>query len=131
MRTSKYLIVAAITALALVAGCAHKKAKEDTSSNQKQEKTEQKEEAKIDVMGTPAPGSKFSKLKAGMTMKEVFAKIGAPDNQWQRPTGKASIPFYFGPDRWVIECVYKKEGKLTFNAGEEQLLTNIEVNTAE
>lgn len=131
MRTNKYQVIAAITVLALLAGCAHKKPKEDTASNQKQEKTEKKEEAKLEVTGKAAPGSKFSKLKAGMTMKEVFAKIGAPDNQWQRPTGKASIPFYFGPDRWVIECVYKKEGKLTFNAGEEQLLTNVEVNTAE
>jgi hypothetical protein len=140
MDIKKRFIVAlsALTVLALLAGCAHNKSKDDTATPQKQEKsekadkkTDKKDESKTGVIGTPASGSKFAKLKLGMTMKEVFAKIGGPDAQWDRPTGKSHIPFYFGDDRWVIECSYKKEGRLTFNSGGAQALTAIEVNKNE
>ena len=140
MDIKKSFIVAlsALTVLAVLAGCAHNKSKDDTATPQKQEKsekadkkTDKKDESKTGVIGTPASGSKFAKLKLGMTMKEVFAKIGRPDAQWDRPTGKAHIPFYFGDDRWVIECSYKKEGRLTFNSGGAQELKAIEVNKKE
>jgi len=84
-----------------------------------------------EIIGKPAPGSKFAKLKLGMPLKQAVALIGPPTDQSTHPTGKVSIPFYFGPDRWVIEYFYKHEGRLTFNAGEEQLLTRIEVNKAQ
>lgn len=89
------------------------------------------EAAEIEALGKPAPGSKFAKLKIGMTLVQVEKLIGPPTRQWQHPTGKASIPFYFGPDRWVVQYAYKGEGVLTFNSGGEQLLTQIEVNKAE
>lgn len=81
--------------------------------------------------GKPAPDSKFARLKTGMTLSQVEQLIGPPSRQWQHATEKARIPYYFGPDRWVIEYSYKGEGVLTFNSGGEQLLTHIEVNTAE
>jgi hypothetical protein len=84
-----------------------------------------------EIADKSAPGVKFAKLKIGMTLKQVESLIGPPTRQWQRPTGKSQIPFYFGPDRWVIQYSYKGEGVLTLNYGEEQLLTNIEVNKAE
>jgi hypothetical protein len=140
MDIKKSFIVAlsALTVLAVLAGCAHNKSKDDTdtATPQKQEKSEKadkkdKDESKSGVIGTPAPGSKFAKVKLGMTMREVFAKIGRPDAQWERPTGKSHIPFYYGDDRWVIECSYKREGRLTFNSGGAQELTTIEVNKKE
>lgn len=84
-----------------------------------------------EVVGKPASGSKFARLKTGLTLSQVEQMIGPPTRQWQHPTDKASIPFYFGPDRWVIQYAYKHEGVLTFNSGGEQLLTRIEVNKAE
>ncbi len=90
-----------------------------------------KEAPEGEIVGKPAPGSKFAKLKIGMTLAQVEKLIGPPTKQWQHPTGKVSIPFYFGPDRWVIQYSYKHEGILTFNAGEDQLLTRVEVNKAE
>lgn len=83
------------------------------------------------VIGKPAVSSKFAKLKIGMTLPQVEKTIGRPAKQWTHPTSKVSIPFYFGPDRWVIQYSYKGEGVLTFNSGGEQLLTQIEVNKAE
>lgn len=143
MDIKKSFIVAlsALTVFAVLAGCARNKSTDDTATPQKQEKSEkadkkadkkaEKKDEKTGVIGTPAPGSKFAKVKIGMTMKEVFAKIGRPDAQWDRPTGKSHIPFYFGDDRWVVECSYKKEGRLTFNSGGAQELNTIEVNKKE
>ena len=132
MRINKLIFV---FSLAVLAGCAHKQAKEDTAvAPQKQaesKKADAGESANFEIVGKPASGSKFAKLKPGMTLKQAVALIGQPDNQWQRPTGKAHIPFYFGDDRWVLEYSYKKEGKLTFNYGGDQILTGIVVNTAE
>jgi hypothetical protein len=134
IKKSFIVVLSALTVLAVLAGCAHNKSKDDTATPQKHEKSDKadkKDESKSGVIGTPLPGSKFAKLKLGMTMKEVFAKIGRPDAQWHRPTGKSHIPFYFGDDRWVEECSYKKEGRLTFNSGGAQELTTIEVNKKE
>ena len=134
IKKSFIVALSALTVLAVLAGCAHNKSKDDTATPQKQEKSEKadkKDENKSGVIGTPARGSKFAKLKLGMTMEEVFAKIGRPNAQWERPTGKSHIPFYFGDDRWVIECSYKKEGRLTFNGGGARELTAIEVNKKE
>jgi hypothetical protein len=83
------------------------------------------------IIGKPAASSKFSQLKPGMTLIQVEKMIGHPTKQWTHPTNKASIAFYFGPDRWVIQYSYKGEGVLTFNSGGDQLLTQIEVNKAE
>ena len=143
MDIKKSFIVAlsALTVLAVLASCARNKPADETATPQKQEKSEKadkkadkkddKKDEKTGVIGKPAPGSKFSKIKLGMTMNEVFAKIGRPDAQWERPTGKSHIPFYFGDDRWVYECSYKKEGRLTFNGGGAHELTTIEVNKKE
>lgn len=90
-----------------------------------------KEASEGEIVGKPATGSKFSKLQLGMTLNQVEKAIGRPTRQWTHPTGKASIPFYFGPDRWVIQYSYKGEGVLTINSGGDQLLTRIEVNKAE
>jgi hypothetical protein len=97
----------------------------------RKEEARKKAAAEGEIVGKPAHGSKFARLKLGMTLSQVEKLIGPPTRRWQHPTGKVSIPFYFGPDRWVIQFAYKHEGVLTFNAGGDQLLTLIEVNRAE
>ena len=132
------LILPVLSAL-LLAACGSQPAKPDESekapaakaapAKEVVKKTEAAPEG--EVVGTPAKGSKFAKLKIGMTHAEVQKLIGQPANEWHHPTGKASIPFYFGHDRWVLKSSYKTEGVLSFNYGGEQLLTRIEVNKAE
>lgn len=124
----KYKYLVSVIFLSVFLGaCASSPAKtEDASSAAKAA-----ESVEGEIVGTPAPGSKFSKLKIGLTLKQVVALIGPPTTEWQHPTGKLAIPFYFGPDRWVIKYSYKGEGQLTFNFGEEQFLTRVEVNKAE
>lgn len=129
-------LVLVVLAAALATACASKQAKTDAAEKNAPAKESAKEAPKKEaaqgvIIGKPAPGSKFSKLKIGMTLSQVEKTIGHPTKQWTHPTGKAHIPFYFGPDRWVIQYSYKGEGVLTLNSGGDQLLTQIEVNKAE
>jgi hypothetical protein len=87
------------------------------------------------VVGTPAAGSKFSKIKVGMYSKEVMDLIGPPTDQKSYATGKAWIPFHFGGDNYRMEFLYKGEGSLTFSGGgvgsSALKLIRITVNTEE
>lgn len=101
------------------------------SSKESAKESPKKEVPQSVVAGKPVAGNKFAKLKIGMTLSQVERTIGPPTKQWKHATSKASIPYYFGPDRWVVEYSYKGEGVLTLNLGGEQLLTQIEVNRDE
>ena len=144
-----HLVLVVLTA-ALATACASRPVKTETTESAPPAKAAQPKEtvrkgipaakesarkeappAEAEIVGKPAPGSKFARLKIGMTLAQVEKAIGRPARQWTHPTGKASIPFYFGPDRWVIQYSYKGEGVLTFNSGGDQLLTLVEVNRAE
>ncbi|MBA4423313.1 MAG: hypothetical protein C0390_09475 [Syntrophus sp. (in: bacteria)] len=70
-----------------------------------------------EIIGKPAPGSKFTKLKIGMGMRQVTDLIGQPSDQGAYVTGKAWIPFYYGSDRYRHELVYKGQGRLIFSGG--------------
>jgi hypothetical protein len=72
-----------------------------------------------EIIGTPAAGSKFSKVKIGMTTHEVNALIGTPDDMDRHETGKRWIPFYFGDDVQRVETLYKGEGCLTYTGGNQ------------
>lgn len=134
----KTYLVILVLAVAMLSACGSNKTKSDDSSADRTTtgkttagKAATTETAAGEIVGTPAKGSKFAKLKLGMKLTEVVALIGAPTNQSTHPTGKAHIPFYFGPDRWVYDYYYKGEGVLTINGGGDQVLTRIEVNKAQ
>ena len=127
---SRHLILVALVA-ALSSACASRNEKTAAAPAKESAQKAAPAAPEGEIVGKPASGSKFAKLKLGMTLKQVEKLIGPPTQQWQRPTGKMAIPFYFGPDRWVMEYSYKKEGLLTFNYGGDQLLTRIVVNKNE
>jgi len=68
-----------------------------------------------EITGVPAAGSKFAKLKIGMSREEVYGLVGQPTDQGAYVTGKAWIPFYHGSDRVRWEAVYKGQGRLIFS----------------
>lgn len=70
---------------------------------------------KGEIVGTPAPGSKFAQLKIGMKLEQVENLIGMPNRTDSRITGKHYQPFYFGGDTQRTEAFYKNEGRLTFS----------------
>lgn len=67
-----------------------------------------------EISGIPAANSRFTKLRIGMSEKEVKDLIGNPTDEGQYITGKAFIPFYFGSDRIRWEMAYKGQGRLVF-----------------
>jgi hypothetical protein len=70
---------------------------------------------KGEIVGTPAPASKFSQLQIGMKLQQVEHLIGHPNHSDSRITGKQYQPFYFGGDTQRTEAYYKGEGHLTFS----------------
>ena len=88
-----------------------------------------------EIVGTPAMGSRFSRVAIGMSVKQVSDLIGEPTDQSSHITGKSFIPFYFGGDASRIEYFYKGEGQLSFSNASfgsgNYVLTRIEVNPAE
>jgi len=71
-----------------------------------------------EITGKPAPGSKFTKLQIGMSMRQAVDLVGTrPTDQGAYMTGKAWIPFYYGADRHRYEMVFKGQGRLIFAGG--------------
>ena len=71
-----------------------------------------------EIIGTPAPDSKFAKLVIGMSDQEVQGVLNrAPDRFHTYESGKRWIPFYFGNDARRMQALYKGEGCLVFTGG--------------
>ena len=110
---------------ALAAGCASVSldtptaSSENTQASAPQTYTVKSVDGNFDgeIIGMPAPDSKFAKLKIGMSMQTVVGLIGAPDFADRHETGKRWIPFYFGTDAQRVEALYKGEGCVTYTGG--------------
>ncbi|QPK62007.1 hypothetical protein IVG45_14205 [Methylomonas sp. LL1] len=109
MKHTKTLAVFA--ALMLGAGCA--------STN----KTPAQAEAQPAQAGKPADSridgnfpadSPFAKIKLGMAQGQVHEILGQPTDTKSYQTGKAWIPFYFGPDVMRTDEFYKGVGIITY-----------------
>lgn len=117
------LIIPAVCLLALQ-GCASQKA-ETAKAKPGHPAAKRRADARIvmsddglvkgEIVGTPAPGSKFAQLKIGMKLQQVEGMIGLPYRTDSRITGKQYQPFYFGGDTQRTEAFYKSEGQLTFS----------------
>jgi hypothetical protein len=68
------------------------------------------------------PTSKFAKLEIGMPRPQVHEKIGAASDFKMIASGKAWIPFYYGPDRTRTIDYYKNEGRLVYSGGNNRLV---------
>ena len=70
------------------------------------------------IVGQPAAGSKFAKLKIGMDMSEIQNIMDrSPDRSHTYESGKRWIPFYFGSDARRMQALYKGEGCLIATGG--------------
>ena len=136
MMTNRFAYaIVAIVATFLLIGCQTAQKSKSTETAQKSKSTEsQAPSAKAespsgtktvkgingwegDITGTPAPGSRFKRLKIGMGMQQVTDLIGQPTDRGAYVTGKAWIPFYHGSDRHRYEMVYQGLGRLIFSSG--------------
>lgn len=69
-------------------------------------------ESRID--GNFPANSPFAKIKLGMTQSQVHEILGQPTDTKTYQTGKAWIPFYFGPDMMRTDEFYKGVGIITY-----------------
>jgi hypothetical protein len=63
----------------------------------------------------PAPGSPLSRVAVGMTEAQVIEILGPPTSQQNYVTGKAWIPWYYGPDTSRLDYRYKGVGLISFS----------------
>ena len=110
MRGMVGLALSALVVLAVAGGCAQ--SPRPASS------------APAPAAATPPPaGSKLAGITKGMRPEEVQKIAGAPTTIRPYITGKAFIPWYFGPDRTRTAYYYKGQGRVVFS-GDGGLGTN-------
>lgn len=107
MLAMKTLATAAI--LMLIAGCAstHKAAPAQPA-------TQASKAAESRIDGNFPANSAFAKIQIGMTQGQVHEILGQPTDTKSYHTGKAWIPFYFGPDVMRTDEFYKGVGSVTY-----------------
>ena len=66
------------------------------------------------VVAIPAD-SKLAKVQLGTSDAAVRKVMGEPDNSNAYMTGKAFIPFYFGPDTHRTDWMYSGQGRVVFS----------------
>ncbi len=104
MNTNFYRSILMFVLIGIITACASS-SKNSTVSSKPQEQQ---------IIGNIPAGSPFSKLKIGMSSKQVHDLIGEPTDTVNKITGKIFIPFYFGSDMMRIEELYKGQGRITF-----------------
>lgn len=109
MQYTKTLVVFA--SLALLAGCSSNGSKEPVKPQAQQ--AAKLPESRIE--GNFPANSPFAKVKLGMTQGQVHEVLGQPTDSKSYQTGKAWIPFYFGPDVTRFEEYYKGVGVITYS----------------
>lgn len=60
-------------------------------------------------------GSDLAEIEVGMSDAEVRKILGDPDDANAYMTGKAWIPFYYGPDTHRSDWMYKGKGRVVFS----------------
>jgi Bacterial SH3 domain/SmpA / OmlA family len=63
----------------------------------------------------PPPGSKLARVTNGMSEAQVVEILGPPTSQQNYQTGKAWIPYYYGPDTGRLDYRYKGLGSVVFS----------------
>jgi len=59
--------------------------------------------------------SAFAKLELKMSDEQVRSILGSPDDSNSYPTGKAWIPYYYGPDTSRSDWLYRGQGRIVFS----------------
>lgn len=95
-----------LISISLIAACA------SSPGNQGGNSSSQPKGAQI--IGNIPSGSPFSKIKIGMSQKQVHDLIGQPTDIGNHMTGKMFIPFYFGNDVMRAQDLYKGQGRITY-----------------
>jgi hypothetical protein len=103
------LLVAGVALTIGLAGCAKEQPRPQAQTQPSKESA-----------GPPPPaGSPLAKIHEGMTEMEVGSILGPPTGSKAYITGKAFIPFYYGPDQSRFVAYYKGKGRIIFSGGNQ------------
>ena len=72
-------------------------------------------QAEASPYGDPPAGSALAGIEVGMNDTQVRNALGNPDNSNAYMTGKAWIPFYYGPDTHRTDWMYRGQGRVVFS----------------
>jgi hypothetical protein len=97
--------------LAGVAGCAKR------SPSEQAERREQRRAAEEAKYPPPPANSKMAQITPDMREPQVMKIMGPPDDSKAYITGKAFIPWYFGPDTSRFAAYWKGQGRVIFMGG--------------
>ena len=70
--------------------------------------------ARVPQAAAPASGP-LAAVRPGMDAAQVQRLVGAPTSERPFITGKAFVPWYFGPDRTRTAYYYKGQGRVIFS----------------
>lgn len=102
-------------ALILAAGCASSPKPANQGAAPASTPAAQSSQAADSVIEGNFPAdSAFAKIQIGMTQGQVHEILGQPTDTKSYQTGKAWIPFYFGPDTMRTDEFYKGVGSITY-----------------
>ena len=110
--------------LILVAGAYGCKTTSSAESGSTKEAPAKEAPAKSEKAVKQAPAnipasSPLAKVKLGMQRAQVDDLIGQPTSSRVFPSGKAFIPFYYGPDTVRTGAFYKGLGRVVFSGAHQ------------
>ena len=110
--------------LILVAGAYGCKTTSSAESGSTKEAPAKAAPAKSEKAAKPAPanipaGSPLANVKMGMPQSQVYDLIGEPTSTRVFPSGKAFIPFYYGPDTHRTGAFFKGLGRVVFSGADQ------------
>ncbi len=103
-----FTIVLCGVVLLSVDGCARRS---------REERAETRREAEESRYPAPPSNSPMARITPGMHESEVMRILGPPDDSHAYITGKAFIPWYYGPDRTRFAAYYRGKGRVIFMGG--------------
>ena len=112
------MLFASLILVAGAYGCKTTSSAEGGSTKEAPAKSEKavKSEPAAKPAAAPIPASSpLAKVKMGMQRAQVDDLIGQPTSTRVFPSGKAFIPFYYGPDTVRTGAFYKGLGRVVFS----------------
>lgn len=109
MKYNKHWVI--LLSLLLAAGCA---STNKSTSQPAQPVASSTKAPDSGIVGDIPADSAFAKIQLGMTQGQVHEILGQPTDTKSYQTGKAWIPFYFGPDVMRTDEFYKGVGVITY-----------------
>ncbi|MHB8834404.1 MAG: hypothetical protein ACYC9Y_01635 [Candidatus Methylomirabilia bacterium] len=118
-----------LATLILVAGAYGCKTTSSAESGSKKETPAKSEKAVKPAPANIPAGSPLARVKMGMQRAQVDDLIGQPTSTRVFPSGKAFIPFYYGPDTVRTGAFYKGLGRVVFSGA--HIVVEIEYDPTE